>query len=94
MNRAPAASESAMRAAERLRISRGLRPDSEASFRLDERRLIARDLHDGTSQLLTVIQLTLGRLKAETGDDATPLIEECQKVITEIRAQIRGFGRA
>jgi len=71
----------------------GPRSESEPSVRLDERRRIARDLHDGTSQLLTLMQLTLARLKEAAGDDAGPLVEECQSAIQEIRDQIRGFDR-
>lgn len=59
----------------------------------EERRRIARDLHDGTSQLLTVMQLTLGRLKRSTGDEAAALIDECERAVREIRDQIRGFYR-
>ena len=71
----------------------GLRAKPEGSVRLDERRRIARDLHDGTSQLLTAMQLTLGRLKRAGGDDAAPLIAECEKAIQDIRDQIRSFYR-
>ena len=69
------------------------RPESMPAVTSEERRRIARDLHDGTSQLLTVMQLSLGRLKHSTGDEAAALIEECESAIHEIRKQIRGFSR-
>lgn len=69
------------------------KPEPTPAAVSDERRRIARDLHDGTSQLLTVMQLTLGRLKRSTGDEAAALIEEFERAVREIRDQIRGFYR-
>jgi signal transduction histidine kinase len=61
--------------------------------RADERRRIARDLHDGTSQLLTLMQLKLGQLKRAGDDGVAPLLEECERAIQEIRNEIRCFYR-
>ena len=69
------------------------RPEAEGPTRTDERRRIARELHDGTSQLLTLMQLTLGRLKRAAGDEAASVVEECEKTIREIREHIRGIYR-
>ena len=73
----------------------GEKPDSgpEEHTRTDERKRIARELHDGTSQLLTLMQLTLGRLKRDAGDEATLLVEECEKAIKDIREHIRDIYR-
>ena len=73
----------------------GEKPDNrpEGHSRADERRRIARELHDGTSQLLTLMQLTLGRLKRAGGGEAAALVEECEKSIQEIREHIRSISR-
>ena len=69
------------------------RPERERRARTDERRRIARELHDGTSQLLTLMQLTLGRLRRAAGNEADSVVEECEKTIREIREHIRGIHR-
>ena len=73
----------------------GEKPDSrpEEHTRTDERKRIARELHDGTSQLLTLMQLTLGRLKRGGSGEAALVVEECEKAIQEIREHIRSIYR-
>lgn len=62
----------------------------EGSVRADERRRIARDLHDSTSQVLVAIQLQLGRLRrSSNGPEVAAFIEECQRITDSIHAQIR-----
>ena len=63
----------------------------EQLVRSDERRRIARDLHDSTAQLLVVLQLQLGRLKRSGVKGALPLIQDCETTIAEIREQIRAL---
>ena len=78
-----------------LRVnSRGLplSPTSqESSTRLAERQSIARDLHDSTSQTLVVLQLQLGQLKRLRLPGASGIIADCDRVIGEIRGQIRAL---
>lgn len=64
----------------------------EGLIRFDERRRIACELHDSTSQLLVVLQLQLRRLEELTDAEAQSVIEECRSEIEEIRRQIRGLG--
>jgi signal transduction histidine kinase len=71
-----------------------LEPDPDNATRADERRLIARELHDSTSQLLVVLQLQLHQLSLIDHPDAGSLIDECQQTIREIRDQIRGLDAA
>lgn len=68
-------------------------PDDQTEnlVRLDERRRIARDLHDSTSQLLVALQLQLARLKRQDLADVGPLIMECERTIREIQRQIRSL---
>jgi signal transduction histidine kinase len=70
----------------------GIRPNTELLLRTDERRRIARDLHDGTSQLLVVLQLQLGRLRRSNMPEAHSLIDECERLIGAIRDQIRAIA--
>ena len=66
-------------------------PDKESAARRDERRRVARELHDSTSQLLVALQLQLHRLN-ELGDPSTrPLIDECKRTVREIHEQIRAL---
>ena len=70
----------------------GGRPQLGQRADFNERRRIARDLHDSTSQLLDVLQLQLRRLQELKHAEAQPLIEECRTAIEEIREQIRELG--
>jgi signal transduction histidine kinase len=63
----------------------------EDELRLDERRHIARELHDSTSQLLVVLQLQLGQLHRLGGPEVSALVADCEATIADIRQQIREF---
>jgi nitrate/nitrite-specific signal transduction histidine kinase len=63
----------------------------EQLLRWDERRRVAKDLHDSTSQLLVLLDLQLARLRRSGASEALPLIEECSGTIREIREQIRSL---
>ena len=58
-------------------------------MRSDERRRIARELHDSTSQTLVVLQLELAQLKRLKLPGAPAIIADCERVIDDIRGQIR-----
>jgi signal transduction histidine kinase len=62
-------------------------------IRGDERKRIARELHDSTSQLLAVLQLNLGRLRRQADPERETNISECEKIIAEIGERIRSLGR-
>lgn len=56
----------------------------------DERRRMARDLHDSASQLLVSLQLDLAHLKRRMTDlDADQLLSECSSSVREIQNEIR-----
>jgi signal transduction histidine kinase len=63
----------------------------ELDVRADERRRIARELHDSTSQTLVVLQLQLGRLRRMNRPGAEPIIENCEEAIDSIREQLRAL---
>jgi signal transduction histidine kinase len=58
----------------------------------EERRRIARELHDGVGQLLAAISMnadTVGREKSQLSPDAARCVEENAKLIQEVSADIR-----
>jgi signal transduction histidine kinase len=58
-----------------------------------ERRRIARELHDSTSQLLVALQLNLASLKrAKDRSTSEALIADCNKVLQEVHREIRGLS--
>jgi len=57
-----------------------------------ERRRIARELHDSTSQQLVLLQLHLMNLGELAGSKANELVSECKKVLKEIQSEIRGLS--
>ena len=59
----------------------------------DERRRLAQDLHDSTSQMLVVLQFELGKLKRSGSSEANAVIEEIEQIIHEMREQIRAVAR-
>lgn len=67
-------------------------PEEESFIRADERRRIARELHDSTSQLLVVLQLQLHRLTQIDDPQTESLVEECRQTISDIREQIRALN--
>ena len=58
----------------------------------DERRRMARELHDSTSQTLVVLDLHLMNLRKHAGPEATSLIEDCKTAVKEIQREIRSFS--
>ena len=58
----------------------------------DERRRIARELHDSTSQTLVVLDMNLIDLRKQVGPDATALIDECKNTVKEIQREIRSLS--
>lgn len=64
---------------------------TERELRSAERNRIARELHDGTSQLLVALQLQLSHLRRSGLEGGTTLIDECEGTIREIREQIRAL---
>jgi len=66
--------------------------EEESFIRADERRRIARELHDSTSQLLVVLQLQLHRLTQIDDSETDSLLDECRQTISDIRQQIRALN--
>ena len=67
--------------------------DSLVESRSDERRRLGRELHDSTSQYLTAIGLTLGRLQRESpGPEAEALIGEARELLHEAQREIRSIS--
>jgi two-component system, NarL family, sensor kinase len=59
----------------------------------DERRRMARELHDSTSQMLVALRYDLSRLGREkVGPDAFAIIHECKEMLQEIQREIRTFS--
>ena len=59
----------------------------------NERKRIARELHDSTSQLLVALQLNLMNLGAAgSGPESEALIADCKKVLQDVHREIRSFS--
>lgn len=67
-----------------------LNDDFEA-VREDERRRLARDLHDGTAQLIVLMQLKIGQLRRLAPEGSEELIENLDEALAEVRQQVRGY---
>jgi hypothetical protein len=64
-----------------------------AQGQANERLRFGRELHDGTSQLLTTIGLLIGRLKGEPlSRQSSALIEELQEVLGQAHQEIRSIS--
>lgn len=60
---------------------------------LDERRRIARELHDSMAQHLVVIDLTLSRMQREAGDALPPdAVEEIKDALRAAHSEVRTFS--
>jgi signal transduction histidine kinase len=72
------------------------RPDPQSAevndLRANERRRIARELHDSTSQLLVDLERDLKWLEEVSGPHVQALVEECWHSINEIGDHIRALG--
>jgi two-component system, NarL family, sensor kinase len=59
----------------------------------DERRRMARELHDSTSQMLVSLRFDLSRLaRGNVGEEASAIVEEAKKSLDEIQREIRTFS--
>lgn len=59
----------------------------------DERRRMARELHDSTSQMLVALRFDLSRLaRGNVGPEAIAIVDECKKSLQEIQREIRTFS--
>lgn len=60
---------------------------------LDERRRIAREVHDAMAQHLVVIDLTLSRIQREAGDALPPnAVEEIKDALRAAHSEVRTFS--
>jgi len=57
-----------------------------------ERRRMARELHDSTSQLLVVLQLNLIKLGNHPGPETDLIVSECQNVVKDIQREVRSIA--
>ena len=57
-----------------------------------ERRRIARELHDSTSQMLVGLELELSRLSLDAGPEVAAVVARCRDAMQEIHAEIRTFS--
>jgi signal transduction histidine kinase len=64
------------------------------AIRAAERSRIAQELHDSTLQLLALIQLNLGRMRRQSGEDLLANIAECEEMISEVGRHIRKISSA
>ena len=60
--------------------------------RVAERMRIAQQLHDSTSQLLAVLQLTLGRMRRQGLAEMEANITECEDIIAKVACEMRAIG--
>lgn len=67
-------------------------PEDRADFervRAAERLRIAQELHDSTSQVLAVLQLTLGRMRRQGICELEANIAECEEMVAQVGRQMR-----
>ena len=62
------------------------------SIQEEERRAIARELHDQTGQSLTVLKLMVGRADRIAAEEMKPLLGDITGMITEIIKQVRSLS--
>lgn len=62
-----------------------------ASVRLEEQRRIGREIHDGTAQMIVVLQLQLRRLKELAPAESRPIVAELDETIIQLRQIIRAM---
>ena len=62
------------------------------SIQEDERRAIARELHDQTGQSLTVLKLMVGRADRMASEEMKPILKDTGNLIAEIIKQVRSLS--
>ena len=67
-------------------------PEYPLSVRAARRTRVGNQIRDATSQLLLLLQLRLDRLQAMGDSRSVEIAIECEKVLAEIREQIRALG--
>jgi two-component system CheB/CheR fusion protein len=80
---------------ERKKSEESLRQLSAYLIRLqdEERRRIARELHDSTGQKLVALKLSVSALAQGGGGEATPPMMECMKLVDETIQEIRTLAQ-
>jgi two-component system, NarL family, sensor kinase len=59
----------------------------------DERRRMARELHDSTSQMLVALRFDLSRVaRGNVGPETVAIIDECKEMLKAIQREIRTFS--
>ncbi len=82
------------RTAELAQSNKSLRALSGRLFKAqdDERKRIARELHDATGQVLAALTMTLNRVQRESSSLDVSGIEECRKMVGTVTADIRNLS--
>jgi PAS domain S-box-containing protein len=82
------------RTTELEQMNRSLRALSTQLFKVeeDERRRIARELHDSTGQVLAALAMTLSRLERESFALNLGRIEECKQMVSTVTTDIRNLS--
>lgn len=75
---------------------RGLLPEQSLEELLfhardEERKRIARDLHDSTGQLLTALRLNLARLKEHPSAETNAIVKDCNETLDQLFKEVRTF---
>jgi signal transduction histidine kinase len=58
----------------------------------EERRRIARELHDSTGQVLAALSMTLGQMQRESSAASLGRFEECREMIAKAASEIRNLS--
>jgi PAS domain S-box-containing protein len=82
------------RTAELAQSNRSLRALSDRLFKAqeDERRRIARELHDSTGQVMAALTMTLNRLQRASSAANLDAFEECKVMVNTVTADIRNLS--
>jgi PAS domain S-box-containing protein len=82
------------RTAELAQNNKSLRALSARLFKAqeDERRRIARELHDSTGQVMAALAMTLNRLQRASSAANLDAFEECKEMVSAVTADIRNLS--